>query len=157
MGSKVLGVSRGVVRRAHESDAFGRDFRSPADDVCRTGTLRVRRVAAALLLAAMAVACSKDSAPIPNAPTSGVVAVVVSGSLSPVKAGESVQLSATAMLANGGNRSVTTEATWQSTNSTVAVVSAVGGDGATSMPHVPRARFAPQIAHASRREIDARV
>lgn len=50
----------------------------------------------------------------------------MSGWLSPLAAGASVQLSATAVLANGRNRSVTTEAVWQSSNSTVAVVSATG-------------------------------
>jgi hypothetical protein len=63
---------------------------------------------------------------VPECAIAGVVSVVVSGWLSPVKAGESVQLSATAVLVNGANRSVTTEATWQSSDPTLAVVSASG-------------------------------
>jgi hypothetical protein len=40
--------------------------------------------------------------------------------------GQSVQLTATAILSNGDSRSVTTEATWQSTNAVVDIVSPSG-------------------------------
>jgi hypothetical protein len=82
-----------------------------------------------MLIGASALsACGGDSK-IPTTPTpppSSVVSVLVGGWLSPLKAGESVQLSATAVLANGANRSVTTEASWQSSNPTLAIVSPVG-------------------------------
>jgi hypothetical protein len=75
----------------------------------------------------LSAACGSSSPPTaPTAPPTGVSEVVVSGWLTPLRAGENVQLSATAIMANGASRSVTTEATWQSSNATVAIVSSVG-------------------------------
>src|SRR5512132_1195645 len=59
-------------------------------------------------------------------PVAAVSTVVVSGWLSPLTVGQSVQLSATAITASGVSRSVTREATWGSSNSLVAIVSPSG-------------------------------
>jgi len=88
-------------------------------------TLAGRRLVLSVLV--LSAACGGSDPPTaPTAPPATVSDVVVSGWLSPLKAGESVQLSATAIMANGSSRSVTTEAAWQSSNVTVAVVSSVG-------------------------------
>ena len=60
--------------------------------------------------------------PMPKA----VASVTVNGWLSPLAVGQAVQLSATAIWNDGTSRSVTTEAAWQTTDSTVAVVSSAG-------------------------------
>lgn len=50
----------------------------------------------------------------------------MSGWLTPLPVGQSVQLSATAVRPDGSTRSVTTEAAWQTSNVTIAIVSPVG-------------------------------
>src|SRR6185369_14370451 len=70
-------------------------------------------------LAAGAAACS-DSATSP----SGVTLITVSGTAPVV--GASAQLTATATLASGSTQDVTSIATWQSSNVSVATVSATG-------------------------------
>jgi len=52
--------------------------------------------------------------------------VIVSGWFAPLAVGQSVQLSATAVRPDGSTRSVTTEAAWQTSNVTVAIVSPIG-------------------------------
>jgi hypothetical protein len=84
------------------------------------------RLDAALVGLVISAACGGSSPTTPSVPPSSVTSIVVSGWLSPLKPGQSVQLSATAMSATGSSRSVTAEATWQSSDPTVAVVSQVG-------------------------------
>ena len=87
------------------------------------------RRALVLLLALAASSCGGETptAPSPpSAPAPSPTSVIVSGWLSPLAIGQSIQLSATVTYSDGSSRSVTTEATWQSSNSTVAVVSPVG-------------------------------
>ena len=88
---------------------------------------RLRRVALAGVVLGLA-RCNSDSRSLstPIGPTSSVASVLVGGWLSPLARGESVQLSATAIAVTGSSRSVTTEAAWQSSNATVAVVSQTG-------------------------------
>jgi hypothetical protein len=80
-----------------------------------------------LLLAILSSGCGGGGAsPEAPSPPASVSAVVVSGWLSPLAVGQSVQLSATAIRADGSTRSVTTEAAWLTSNVTMAIVSPVG-------------------------------
>jgi hypothetical protein len=69
-------------------------------------------------LATVSVACGSDSPTVPSSPT--VTAVTVSGT-SPLVGGVA-QFTATAALVDGSSRPVTAEATWQSSNTSVATV-----------------------------------
>src|SRR4029450_13129430 len=78
------------------------------------------------LLVILAHGCgSTSTAPTPP-PAGGITSLVVGGWLSPLTVGQSVQLGATAFRADGSTRSVTTEAAWQTSDATVAIVSPVG-------------------------------
>ena len=88
----------------------------------RSRTLRIQ-LAAALL----AGACGGRTPTTPSPPSAPALAgVSVSGWLSPLEVGQSVQLTATAVLSDGSSRIVTTDATWQSSNTAVAIVSPAG-------------------------------
>jgi Bacterial Ig-like domain (group 2) len=82
---------------------------------------------ALLLLVILSQGCGGGGGS-PNAPSPppSVSSVVVTGWLSALAVGQSVQLSATAIRADGSTRSVTIEAAWQTSNVTVAIVSPVG-------------------------------
>jgi hypothetical protein len=83
-----------------------------------------------VFLCALTTACggsSSSSTPTPTpSPTPTVTSVTVGGSTSFSSINQTSQLTATANLSNGTTQAVTTQATWQSSNTTVATVSASG-------------------------------
>lgn len=96
-----------------------------------TGTL-IRRIGLAFGVVIVAAACSKS----PTAPGGGsgnagggtpatVTAVKISGNLMPAE-GATSQLAATAVMSDGSQKDVTTQATWTSSNAAVAAVSGTG-------------------------------
>jgi hypothetical protein len=87
--------------------------------------LRHALVALALFATGCGGAGQNPTAPSPP-PAPTTTAVTVSGWLSPLEVGQSVQLTASAVLSDGSSRFVTTEATWQSSNAAVAIVSPAG-------------------------------
>jgi hypothetical protein len=87
----------------------------------------------ALLAASLAigvVACGSDTSPAPPttpSPTTSTVQVRATGDASgTIEAGQTRQLAATATLSNGSTSDVTQQATWQSSATNVATVSAAG-------------------------------
>src|SRR4051794_31350713 len=102
--------------------------------------LKLRRLSAALG-ACFVAACSSSSGPTgPSAPvaaatglptTSSVSSVALSGS--PPAVGGSSPFIATATFSNGTTQSVTTQATWVSSNTAVATVSSTGSLTAVGM------------------------
>src|SRR5688572_29069812 len=97
-------------------------------DVASAASVRAAaRLVTALACVAVVSACGGDAPTTPSPPPAPFVdAVTVSGWLSPLALGQSVQLSAFAVRSDGSTFSITTEATWQSSNVTVAIVSPVG-------------------------------
>jgi hypothetical protein len=83
---------------------------------------RRRWVPVALLL--VIAGCTGGNAP--TTPSVSVSSVAVTGWLSPLAVGDTLQLTATAVLSDGSTRSVTTSASWQSTNTSIATVSTTG-------------------------------
>ncbi len=78
-------------------------------------------------LAFLAGACGSQTPTTPSPPLAPTIAAVnVSGWLSPLSVGQSVQLTATAVLSDGSSRIVTTQATWETSNAAVAIVSPAG-------------------------------
>jgi hypothetical protein len=89
--------------------------------------MRGWRHIAAVLAAVIGVSCGGGgSTPITPSPPVSVSSVTVSGWLAPLTPGQTVQLTATAIFSDGSTRIVTTEATWQSSDSTIALVSPIG-------------------------------
>ena len=89
--------------------------------------MRGWRHLAGVCAAVIAVSCGGGgSTPTTPSPPVSVASVAVSGWLSPLTPGQSVQLTATAIFSDGSTRIVTRGATWGSSNSSVAVVSPVG-------------------------------
>src|SRR5689334_10511304 len=93
----------------------------------------VARAMCALLAASLAigvVACGSDTSPAPPttpSPTTSTVQVRATGDASgTIEAGQTRQLAATATLSNGSTSDVTQQATWQSSATNVATVSAAG-------------------------------
>jgi hypothetical protein len=90
---------------------------------------RFARFAAAFMPAiALAAACSSDSptAPNPPPPPPATVTAVTIGGTADVSEGATSQLTATASLSNGSTQDVTSQATWTSSDGTVATVSNTG-------------------------------
>jgi Bacterial Ig-like domain (group 2) len=84
--------------------------------------MRARQVSFLLLAALAAFSAACTDSPSPTSPSSGgVIAVTVSGTAPGV--GAVAQFAATAALSNSSSRPVTGEATWQSSNTAVAMVS----------------------------------
>ena len=85
-----------------------------------------RRIVLAIAAIALAVAwnsCGGSKPPTePSPPGPSLAALVVSGWLQPVRVGDSVQLTATAIYSDGTGRVVTAEAAWESSNQTIATV-----------------------------------
>ncbi len=81
-------------------------------------------VALPMLLLAGCGGSSPSTPSMPAAPTLTVSSVTVNGSLS--APGETAQFTATAMLSNGATQDVTAQATWRSSDASVAVVSSGG-------------------------------
>jgi hypothetical protein len=77
-----------------------------------------------MLLSSCGGSSPNETAPSPLSPT--VSSVVVSGSTTLTSIGQTVQLTATAMLSDGSIQSVTSTAAWQSSNASVATVSPSG-------------------------------
>ena len=88
---------------------------------------RFLAVALIVLASVSANTCggSKSPSPPTTPPSVTVASVVVSGWLQPVRVGDSVQLTATAISTDGSSRIVTGEATWETSNTGTATV--VGG------------------------------
>jgi hypothetical protein len=86
----------------------------------------------ALIVIALGVSCSCGSSSSPSSPTAPssssatVSSVLVSGGTSLSKAGQTVQLTATATFSDGTTQNVTASATWQSSNTGVATVTPGG-------------------------------
>jgi Big-like domain-containing protein len=92
---------------------------------------RLTLLMAAVASVAALVACSNSTSP-----SATLQSIVISGT-APVK-GASVQFTATAMYSDGTSKDVTSTATWATSDSTIATVSAVGlvtgvGDGTASI------------------------
>jgi hypothetical protein len=79
--------------------------------------------AATVFIAATAVACAKSSSP-PTTPSASVTSITVTGSAPLV--GLTAQLTATATLSGGATQNVTSQATWQSSNTSLATVNNAG-------------------------------
>ena len=116
-----------VDARAGRSRIVGTVACGTADRSCRGGTkCAVRRIivlaATALVAAAVVVACTKSSSA--PTPTASVTSVTVTGS--PPLIGLTEQFTATAALSNGTTQNVTSQATWQSSNTAIATVNNAG-------------------------------
>ena len=74
----------------------------------------------ACLLALATQRCGGGTPTEPQTPT--ISSVIVTGWLQPLRVGDIVQLTATAILTNGTTRAVTAEAAWESSNQAVATV-----------------------------------
>lgn len=90
--------------------------------------MKVRRLVGAVALAVVANSCGgaapAPSLTTPTAPTTpSVSSVVVSGWTLPLNVGDQVALSATALFTDGTSRSVSEDASWESSNAAVATVS----------------------------------
>jgi hypothetical protein len=72
----------------------------------------------------------------PTTPTPTISGVIVTGPASTAKPGDSAQFTATASLSNGTTQTVTNQATWQSSNTSVATVSSSGLVTMTSVGEV---------------------
>jgi Carboxypeptidase regulatory-like domain/Bacterial Ig-like domain (group 2) len=83
------------------------------------------RVIAMLLAASVASRCGSVGGAHPS-PTPTVTAVLVTSGGASAQTGQSTQLTATATLSDGTTQTVTTQATWGSTNTAVATVSSAG-------------------------------
>lgn len=80
-----------------------------------------------IALALLVYTCGGNrNPPTPSSPTPTVTSVRVTGTSSLTAIGQTSQLTATAIWSDGTSRVVTTEATWQSSNTTVLAVSASG-------------------------------
>jgi hypothetical protein len=79
---------------------------------------------ALLILCFLAAACGQSTTPTPTPPA--VTSVAITGTLTLPAAGQTSQLVATATFANGTSQVVTNQATWQSSNPTVATVTTTG-------------------------------
>ncbi|MBE3123475.1 MAG: Ig-like domain-containing protein [Acidobacteria bacterium] len=96
------------------------------------GRLVLILTSASLFLAACG---GGSSSPTPTAPTTPtVIGLTVSGTAGLTSKGQTSQLTATATMSSGATQGVTAQATWQSSNTVVATVSAAGvvtaaGDG----------------------------
>ena len=94
---------------------------------------RTLRGAACATVAAIALgSCGggKGGSSAPTTPTSTtptVTAVTVTAPASTAKPGDSAQFTATAVMSNSSTQTVTTQSTWQSSNPTLATVSAFSG------------------------------
>lgn len=85
----------------------------------------IAAVAMAVLVNSCGGSSPSSSAITPTAPTAPTITtLVLSGWLQPLRAGDTVQLAATAIYSDGTNRVVTSEATWVSSNRSVATVQA---------------------------------
>jgi hypothetical protein len=89
--------------------------------------MRPRIFVALVLLAGIAAACAGDSPTNPSSPPNSptLISVTVAGALSLVT-NQTSQFTATAYFAKGTGQNVTSQATWSSTNTAVATVSAAG-------------------------------
>ena len=103
---------------------------SPRRETGKVGSRLFRTIvhATVAVAATTTIACArKESGSSPTSPTNpaaSVTSIVVTGSAPPV--GLTAQFTATAMLSNGTTQNVTSQATWQSSNSAVATVSNAG-------------------------------
>jgi hypothetical protein len=88
--------------------------------------MTARSVPIAILIVLLCAACGSSSPPSgpSNPPT--VTAVSVSGVAASPTVGDTAQLSATAAFSDGSSQSVTSQATWETNNASVATVSAAG-------------------------------
>jgi hypothetical protein len=84
----------------------------------------VRGVLQVVALSALAAACGQSTTPTPTPPA--VTSVTITGTLTLPAVGQTSQLVATAAFANGTSQVVTNQATWQSSNPTVATVTTTG-------------------------------
>src|SRR5579864_6849143 len=82
-------------------------------------------------LGALAAACGQSAAPTPSPPA--VTSVAITGTLTLPAAGQTSQLVATATFANGTSQVVTNQATWRSSNPTVATVTTAGDRKSTRL------------------------
>ena len=93
---------------------------------CKAGVKAAVVRTVVLAVSIGAARCGGGTPTQPGPMPKAVASVTVNGWLSPLAVGQAVQLSATAIWNDGTSRSVTTEAAWQTTDSTVAVVSSAG-------------------------------
>jgi hypothetical protein len=84
-----------------------------------------KRLCAIALLLAMP-ACSDSNNPTTTSPTASVSALSITGANPISSAGQTLQLSATALFADGTTQNVTASTTWSSSNPSVLVVSTSG-------------------------------
>jgi len=85
---------------------------------------RSRQWLPVVALSALAAACGQATTPTPTPPA--VTSVAITGTLTLSAAGQTSQLVATATFVNGTSQVVTNQATWRSSNPTVATVTATG-------------------------------
>jgi hypothetical protein len=102
--------------------------------------VRLGRTIAIIAALGVATNCGGGASktPAPSSPTAATIAaLIVTGWTQPLAIGERVPLTATAIYSDGTNRNVTTEAGWESSNTSVAVVNAgvviAVGPGATAI------------------------
>ncbi|PYR24227.1 MAG: hypothetical protein DMF92_23075, partial [Acidobacteria bacterium] len=78
----------------------------------------------AVVAAVTVAACSRKSGDSPTTPTASVTSVAVTGNAPTI--GLTAQLTATATFSSGANQNVTSQATWQSSNTAIATVNSAG-------------------------------
>ena len=78
----------------------------------------------AVVAAVTVAACSRKSGDSPTTPTASVTSVAVTGNAPTI--GLTAQLTATATFSSGVNQNVTSQATWQSSNTAIATVNSAG-------------------------------
>src|SRR5260221_10046117 len=81
-------------------------------------------IAFAVILSCLAAAC--DSCNSDSAPSPTVTSVTITSTATLTAPGQTTQLTERAALSNGSTQDVTSQATWQSSNTAVATVSSTG-------------------------------
>ena len=89
-----------------------------------TGLKSFARTLGVASLIAAAAACSSKSSDTPTTPTATVSSIAVAGTAPNV--GLTAQFTATAAMSNGTTQNVTSQATWTSSNASIATVNAAG-------------------------------